>query len=414
MDGTKTSNNAACDTWVIPVASAGAGIGLAGGEREVWMIVSSTQAESDRQPLERQGSTPRPNAPQPARRKPLRLAAPALLALLAALAAGPAAAQTVTTLVSNIGQTQNNTPGGTNERAQVFTTGSNATGYTLSSIDIVSADTAGDSFAVSLYTTNASGHPDTLAASLTVPGSFAAGTLTFTAPASTTLAASTGYAVRITPGSASVDFGATTNNAEDSGAGAGWSIANAYHFPDGGSWTATGSGVSLRIAIKGYANTGTANNAPVFNPSAVSRSVAENTAAGQNVGDPVTATDADTGDTLGYTLGGADAASFDIVAASGQIRTKTGVTYDHSAAAATANHEAAKEWDELATHADLCRADIGAGRSSRERLAEFFATCLCGSLLPYAIACGAKVQEGVSSLNGTVLLPGPRCKDPYV
>ena len=88
--------------------------------------------------------------------------------------------------------------------------------------------------------------------------------------------------------------------------------------------------------------------------------------------------------------------------------------YYISAAAATANHEAAKEWDELATHADLCRADIGAGRSPRERLAEFFATCLCGSLLPYAIACGAKVQEGVSSLNGTVLLPGPRCKDPYV
>ena len=49
-----------------------------------------------------------------------------------------------------------------------------------------------------------------------------------------------------------------------------------------------------------------------------------------------------------------------------------------------------------------------------ERVAEFFATCLCGSLLPYAIACGSKVQEGVSSLNGTVLLPGPRCKDPYV
>ena len=73
------------------------------------------------------------------------------------------------------------------------------------------------------------------------------------------------------------------------------------------------------------------NNAPVFSSSNVSRSIAENTAADQNVGAAVTATDADTGDTLIYTLGGADMASFDIVEASGQIRTKAGVSYDHEA-----------------------------------------------------------------------------------
>ena len=50
----------------------------------------------------------------------------------------------------------------------------------------------------------------------------------------------------------------------------------------------------------------------------------------------MTATDADTGDTLTYTLGGADAASFDIVSTSGQIQTKTGVTYDHEAKASYA------------------------------------------------------------------------------
>ena len=77
----------------------------------------------------------------------------------------------------------------------------------------------------------------------------------------------------------------------------------------------------------GRTNTPT-NNAPVFSSSNVSRSIAENTAAGQNVGAAVTATDADAGDTLGYTLGGADAASFDFVESSGQIRTKSGVTYD--------------------------------------------------------------------------------------
>ena len=86
-----------------------------------------------------------PSAPPPARRKPLRLGALAPLALLAALAAAPAAAQTTVTLVSNIGQTQSTTISGNSERAQPFTTGSNATGYTLSSIDIVSTDSAGDS-----------------------------------------------------------------------------------------------------------------------------------------------------------------------------------------------------------------------------------------------------------------------------
>ena len=73
------------------------------------------------------------------------------------------------------------------------------------------------------------------------------------------------------------------------------------------------------------------NNAPVFDSAMPEREIAENTAAGQNVGAAVTATDADAGDTLGYELGGADAASFDIVGTTGQIRTKTNVSYDFEA-----------------------------------------------------------------------------------
>ena len=75
-----------------------------------------------------------------------------------------------------------------------------------------------------------------------------------------------------------------------------------------------------------------ANSAPVFSDTApAARSVAENTAAGENVGTPVAATDTDIGDTLTYSLGGTNAASFDIVSASGQIRTGSGATYDHEA-----------------------------------------------------------------------------------
>ena len=62
------------------------------------------------------------------------------------------------------------------------------------------------------------------------------------------------------------------------------------------------------------------NAAPEFASSSTSRFVVEQGSIGDNVGAPVTATDADQGDTLTYTLGGADAASFIIVPSSGQIR----------------------------------------------------------------------------------------------
>ena len=52
------------------------------------------------------------------------------------------------------------------------------------------------------------------------------------------------------------------------------------------------------------------------------REVAENTEAGTDIGAPVVATDEDSGDVLTYTLGGDDAASFDIDWATGQIMTK--------------------------------------------------------------------------------------------
>ncbi len=64
------------------------------------------------------------------------------------------------------------------------------------------------------------------------------------------------------------------------------------------------------------------NAAPVFAASTVTRSIPENTPAGNAVGDPVTATDSDANDILTYSLSGTDAASFTIGMASGQLRTK--------------------------------------------------------------------------------------------
>ena len=71
------------------------------------------------------------------------------------------------------------------------------------------------------------------------------------------------------------------------------------------------------------------NTAPVFTDgTSATREVAENTASGENIGDPVSATDADTGDTLTYTLEGTDAASFSIVSTSGQLQTSAALDYE--------------------------------------------------------------------------------------
>ena len=58
--------------------------------------------------------------------------------------------------------------------------------------------------------------------------------------------------------------------------------------------------------------------------------VAENTAAGTAIGDPVAATDPDRGDqeTVVYTLGGADMASFAIDSATGQLSTSAPLDYE--------------------------------------------------------------------------------------
>ena len=74
---------------------------------------------------------------------------------------------------------------------------------------------------------------------------------------------------------------------------------------------------------------GGTNQVPTFGEGAsATRSFAENTSAGHNIGSPVRATDGD-GGTLSYSLEGTDAASFVLVSTSGQLQTKSGVVYDY-------------------------------------------------------------------------------------
>ena len=71
------------------------------------------------------------------------------------------------------------------------------------------------------------------------------------------------------------------------------------------------------------------NRAPVFTDgSSTTRAVTENTGTGQNIGSAIAATDADTDDTLTYTLGGADAASFSINGTNGQLKTSAALDYE--------------------------------------------------------------------------------------
>ena len=73
-----------------------------------------------------------------------------------------------------------------------------------------------------------------------------------------------------------------------------------------------------------------ANVAPEFASATTSRTVAENTVAGEDIGNPVAANDAN-GDTLTYALVGTDAASFNIGSATGQLMTLAALDYETKA-----------------------------------------------------------------------------------
>ena len=92
-----------------------------------------------------------------------------------------------------------------------------------------------------------------------------------------------------------------------------------------------GNGGSDRITVAiniTDVNEAIPNRAPVFTDgSSTTRSVAENTASGVNIGSPISATDAD-GNTLTYSLGGTNASAFSIVSRSGQLRTKASLDYE--------------------------------------------------------------------------------------
>ena len=152
----------------------------------------------------------------------LAAALPVLCASLAAPLLGVGGSAQAADLVSNFNQTATTTSfnfgnSGTDDLAQVFTTGDNATGYTLTSIEmafgsgvVISPTDIGD-LSVSVWSVDGSGHPQTKQFDLTNPASIAAATVTphpewfitgtdavFSAPSDTRLTMMTDYAVVLT------------------------------------------------------------------------------------------------------------------------------------------------------------------------------------------------------------------------
>ena len=155
------------------------------------------------------------------------------------------------------------------------------------------------------------------------------GTVTFTQTYSLELAGETTYYISVLIyGTTNVyKLGVTAADGEDDGAADGWSIGNKGRQYDAGVWSEVES--TLKMSIRAIPKVPlVVNNVPVFTSTNPILSVAENTAAGEDVGDAVSVTDADPSDTLAYTLGGADATSFAIVSSSGQIQTKAALDHE--------------------------------------------------------------------------------------
>ena len=195
--------------------------------------------------------------------------------------------------------------------------------------DVTVEVTAEDTTTTETYTVTVTrpSNDATLSASLsgvTLSRTFASGTTSYTANvansvSSTTITATPNHAgtgVRITGGGSSADDEPLTINL-----GVGDTVITVWVTAEDTTTTKTYTVTVTRAAAA-------LNNPPVFPSGTITRSVAENTGSGQNVGAPVAATDDDSGDTLAYRLEGTDGGSFAIVSTSGQIQTSAALDYE--------------------------------------------------------------------------------------
>ena len=169
-------------------------------------------------------------------------------------------------LVSNLSQTadQNATYG--RDHGQAFTTGNNSTGYSVTSVTIVSTDPNNDAIPLQICEVDGSVHPTTVCTDLTPPDSYPQGNLTYTVPATTplTLDADTTYMLVFKAPTAPtlLRVAATSSDDQDAASLTGFSIANAFQwYNTSNTWVIGNFSRAILITITGKVNP-TAPGAP--------------------------------------------------------------------------------------------------------------------------------------------------------
>ena len=257
-------------------------------------------------------------------------------AALAVFLAPVAHGQTSVTLVSNAAQIT----GGSHEvwsnaaRAQPFDTGNERAGYILDSIalDFHVKPTGTGTLTVTVRADSAGEPSATVLHSLTNPTSFVSGLNLFTAPANAALDRNSTYWVVAEYSDTHTTGGprwymSLLYYGVDEGAAAGWDIDAPHKRRFGTIWTVATNNTAFQIQVNGRAAPDRSNTAPEFGSTTATRSIDENTPAGVDVGAPVTATGT-AGDTLAYSLEGADKDNFEIEPSTGQIETRAPLDHE--------------------------------------------------------------------------------------
>ncbi len=168
-------------------------------------------------------------------------------------------ANTLSPLVSNTGKALGSSAplagtGGASQ-AQAFTTGPNASGYALESVEVKTLSYTSTGTTVQIAT----GLPSAtnVEATLNTPSGTSTATrnVKFTAPPGITLSPTTTYWV-VVAGPAATTLALTSLDSDDSGAAAGFSIADSRYTGGAGSWTQD-TIYKDQIRVNGIANTGT-------------------------------------------------------------------------------------------------------------------------------------------------------------
>ena len=169
-------------------------------------------------------------------------------------------------LVSNLSQTADQNATYSRDHGQAFTTGNNSSGYSVTSVTIVSTDPNNDAIPLQICEVDGSVHPTTVCTDLTPPDSYPQGNLTYTVPTTTplTLDADTTYMLvfKAPVAPTLLRVSATSSNDQDPTSLTGFSIANAFQwYNTSNTWVIGNFSRAIRITITGKVNL-TAPGAP--------------------------------------------------------------------------------------------------------------------------------------------------------